>query len=130
MITLLFSSLCVFAFTAQPARAQSGIDTVICINPNGIVTPSNAPISTVDNVTYTFTGNVTYPTYDGIIVERNNTIINRNGYTVQGYGVSETGISLTARALWKIIPICSSKTRPSFHNRRRNAFCNNRSISP
>ena len=46
---------------------------------DGSVFPSSAPISSVDDVTYTFTGNMSYPTYYGIVVERNNIAINGNG---------------------------------------------------
>jgi YVTN family beta-propeller protein/parallel beta-helix repeat protein len=56
----------------------------IYINSDGSVVPSSAPISSPDNITYTFTGNIDFPTYYGIVVERSNIIINGNGYTVQG----------------------------------------------
>jgi len=74
------------AVNVGPVRAQ-GPETVY-INSDGSVSPSSAPISnTGHNDTYTFytlTGNISYPTYNGIIVERNKIIIDGNGYTVQG----------------------------------------------
>jgi len=69
----------------------------VYINSDGSVSPFSAPISSVDNVTYTFTGNINYPTYNGIVVERNNTVIDGNGYTLQGGqvgdGLTQMGIS-------------------------------------
>ena len=70
------------AFNVGLVRAQA--ESTVYINSDGSVSPSNAPISSPDDVTYTFTGNISYPTYDGIVVERNNTVIDGNGYTVQG----------------------------------------------
>jgi parallel beta-helix repeat protein len=78
IITLLFLSLFVFAFTIQPAKATGPI----YINPDGSITPSTANITTTDHVTYTFTGNNYLP----IIVERSNIIINGNGYTLSCAG--------------------------------------------
>jgi parallel beta-helix repeat protein len=65
----------------------------ICIRADGSIDPSTAPISSVDNVTYTFTDNI----YDPIIVERDNIVVDGAGYTVQGTG-SGTGLSLSGRS--------------------------------
>ena len=73
---------------AQPIAAQT-----VYINSDGSVSPSSAPISTVDNVTYTFTSNMIYPAYNGIVVKRNNIVINGNGYLIQGTQVGN-GLSL------------------------------------
>jgi parallel beta-helix repeat protein len=69
----------------------------IYITADGSVTPSTAPILIDDNVTYTFTGDISYPTYYGIVVQRNNTVIDGNGYTVQGYSMLDNnyGLDLT-----------------------------------
>jgi parallel beta-helix repeat protein len=90
IIALLFLSLFVFAFTVQPARAQSA--QTITINPDGSITPSTANITTSGNV-YMFTGNNYLP----IIVDRSNIIIYGAGYTVQGTGISSysSGMSVT-----------------------------------
>ena len=86
VIALLFVSLFVLAFTAQPAKAQSG---QIIINPDGsISSPVPANITNHDNITYTFNGNNYLP----IVVERNNIIINGEGYTLQAPG--SNGFSL------------------------------------
>jgi parallel beta-helix repeat protein len=79
IVALLFLSLFVFAFTIQPAKASSG---TIYINSDGSITPSNANITTSDNVTYTFTGNNYLP----IVVNRSNIIINGMGHTLQAPG--------------------------------------------
>ena len=88
-LALLFLSLFAFAFTLQTARAQS--EGTIIINPDGSITPSNASITTSDNVTYTFTGNNYLP----IIVNRSNIIINGMGHTLQISSLSENGFSLS-----------------------------------
>ncbi|MGD0496120.1 MAG: NosD domain-containing protein [Candidatus Bathyarchaeia archaeon] len=67
------------SFRIQSARA----DSAIYINADGSIYPPTSPISTTDNVTYTLTDNISTSDY-GIIVERNNTIIDGNGYAVQG----------------------------------------------
>jgi|GEM_PF-618781 parallel beta-helix repeat protein len=78
-------------------RAQA---ETIYINSDGSVSPSSAPISTIDKVTYTFTGDVSYPTYYGVVVKRSNILIDGNGYTVQGNNSGfvydqSTGLKLT-----------------------------------
>jgi hypothetical protein len=80
MLVLLVIGTYALVFKVPPVRAEG---TTITINADGSITPSTAPISTVDNIIYTFTGNINYPTYNGIVVERSNIIINGNGYAVQ-----------------------------------------------
>jgi parallel beta-helix repeat protein len=97
VITMLLAGTLMLAVNMRFAYAQTGV--TVYINSDGSVTPSSAPVSSIDNVTYTLTGNVSSPAYDGIAVERNNTVIDGNGYTVQGcsdeYGgdLTLTGIS-------------------------------------
>jgi parallel beta-helix repeat protein len=90
-LTLLVGMLSV-AFNVQRAKASG----TIYIRADGSIDPPDAPISTVDNVTYTLIGNITSDS-DGIVVERSNIIIDGAGYTVEGpmasYPIS-TGISL------------------------------------
>ena len=81
LLTLLLVGTFSLAFDVRPARAA---EVTVYIKSDGSVVPSDAPISTSDNVTYTFTGDISYPTYYGIVVQRNNTVIDGNGYTVQG----------------------------------------------
>ena len=61
----------------RPVKAQYQGD--ITINADGSVTPSTAPIQQAGNV-YTLTSNVN----GSITVERNNMILDGNGYTVSG----------------------------------------------
>ena len=73
-------------FKYLSARTQG----TICIRADGSVSPPTASINTADNVTYTFVGKLD----DEIVVQRNNVIMEGNGYTLQGSG-SETGLSLS-----------------------------------
>ena len=79
------------AFEIQQAKAD---EQTVYINADGSITPAGAPILTSNNITYTFTGNMSYPAYSGIVVERNNIAIDGDGYTVQG-SQSGNGLSLT-----------------------------------
>jgi parallel beta-helix repeat protein len=70
----------------------------IYIRADGSIDPPTAPISTVDNATYVLTGNITTDA-DGIVIERNNIIIDGAGYTIQGTGVYPyKGIDLSGRS--------------------------------
>ena len=94
-------SLVVNDSATPPATAQSNnssvtaVTALVYIMSDGSVVPSYAPISSNDNVTYTLAGNVSYPTYEGIVVERSNIVIDGNGYMVQGNQSGNTGLSLT-----------------------------------
>jgi parallel beta-helix repeat protein len=85
-------------FNVQPAKASG----TIYIRADGSIDPPMAPVSTLDNVTYTLTGNITSSS-DGIVVERDNVIIDGNQYAVQGpvQGPDSeilNGIALTERS--------------------------------
>jgi parallel beta-helix repeat protein len=73
-------------FNLRTTRASS----TIYINADGSISPPSAPISTIDNITYTFTDNIN----DQVVVHRNNIIVDGNGSNLQGSG-SGTGFSLT-----------------------------------
>ena len=81
-------------FDVQPGEASG----TIYIRADGSVDPLTAPISTVDNVTYTLIGNIPSDT-DGIVVEKSNIAIDGAGYTIQGVeaqyskGISLSGIT-------------------------------------
>jgi parallel beta-helix repeat protein len=89
---LLITGIGVLSFKPQPVNA---IGTVY-IRADGSIDPPDSPISTLDNVTYTLTGNITAVS-DGITVERDNVIVDGNQYTVQGSatynGIDLAGIS-------------------------------------
>jgi len=89
MLTLLFIGILSLAFDIQQVEA---IETIY-IRADGSVDPDTAPISSVDNVTYTFTGNIN----ESIVVERDSIVVDGAGYTVQGTG-SGTGTDLSGRS--------------------------------
>jgi parallel beta-helix repeat protein len=70
-------------------------DKMVHINSDGSVTPSSAPISSRDNGTYVLTSNIACPTYDGLVIERSNIVIDGNGYAVKG-NQTQYGVSLIA----------------------------------
>jgi parallel beta-helix repeat protein len=81
IIGLLLISIVTLAFNTQPAKADK--ETVF-IEADGSISPAEAPIVTSDNITYTLTGDISYPAYYGTVVQRSNIIIDGEGYTVQG----------------------------------------------
>jgi parallel beta-helix repeat protein len=87
LVALLFVSMLTLAFDIQPVKASG----TIYIRADGSVEGTDK-IVTVDNVTYTFTGNIN----DSLVVERGNIVVDGAGYTVQGTG-SGTGIDLSHR---------------------------------
>jgi len=89
LLTLLLTSMLTLAFNIQPAKAAG----TIYIRADGSIDPPTAPISTADNVTYTFTDNI----YDSIVVERDDIVVDGAGYTVTGSGSGE-GITLAGRS--------------------------------
>jgi len=89
VILFLLTSVLSLAVFIQPIKAAGG---TIYICADGSIDPLIAPILSVDNITYTFTGNI----YDSIVVERNNIVIDGNEYVLQGAG-SGTGIDLYDR---------------------------------
>jgi parallel beta-helix repeat protein len=87
---ILLLGLFVAAVQIQSVKSSG----TIYIRADGSIDPSTAPISSVDNVTYTFTDNI----YDEIVGERDNMIIDGAGYTVQGMETgSGNGILLSGR---------------------------------
>jgi parallel beta-helix repeat protein len=85
MLFLLVTSVLALAFETRTARA----DGPVYINADGSITPSTAPISTFDNITYTLTGNAN----ESIIVQRSSIVVDGAGHTVEGSG-SGNGIDL------------------------------------
>ena len=69
------------------------VQGTVYIRADGSIDPSSSPISTNDNITYTLTGNIS-SNNDGIVVERNDTIVDGNGFTLQGSG-NGTGFFLS-----------------------------------
>jgi len=91
VLALFLTSMLTLVFNIQPVKAYG----TIYIRADGSVEPSTANITSVDNVTYTFTGNVN----DSIVVERDNIVVDGVGYILQGTGVWDSkGIKLTGRS--------------------------------
>jgi parallel beta-helix repeat protein len=74
----------------------------INIQADGSIRPPTAPISSVDNVTYTLTDNITGNVTDyssAIIIQKDNIIVDGAGYTLRGTTASNSkGIDLTGRS--------------------------------
>ena len=81
MLTLLLIGMLTLAFNIQPAKAEwTG---TVYIRADGSIDPPDAPITTLDNVTYTLTDNIT-SSEDGIVVERDNIILDGAGCSIMG----------------------------------------------
>ena len=93
LLILLFMVMFLLAINIKPAKAEwTG---TVYIRADGSIDPPDAPIITYDNVTYTLTDNIT-SSGDGIIVERDNIIIDGAGYTLKGVGDFEfKGVKLS-----------------------------------
>jgi parallel beta-helix repeat protein len=87
-LTLLIGTLDL-SFEVQRVEASG----TIYIRADGSIDPPTAPISTIDNITYSSTGNIN----DSIIIERDNIVVDGARYTVTGNGYSGNGITLTDR---------------------------------
>lgn len=68
------------AFIIQPVKPADG---TIYIRADGSIDPPTAPITSLDNVTYTLTGNITSDT-NGIMIERDSMTLDGAGYTLRG----------------------------------------------
>jgi parallel beta-helix repeat protein len=79
------------AVNTQRVKAQD-FETIYILA-DGSVVPSTAPISSADNVTYTFTSDIID---SSIVVLRDNIVVDGAGYTLQGQG--EIGIELSYRS--------------------------------
>ena len=88
MLTLLLMGMLTLAFDIQTIKASG----TIYIKADGSVDPDTAPISSVDNITYTLTDNI----YDEIVIEKHNIVVDGAGYKVQGTG-SGRGVDLSGR---------------------------------
>jgi parallel beta-helix repeat protein len=66
----------------------------IYIRADGSVDPPTAPIQRNGNV-YTFTDHITYPTYNGIVVEKDSITLDGNAYSLEG---EEAAIDLSCRS--------------------------------
>ena len=87
MMSLLVLGTLALAFDVQPVKSDYVWTEPIYIRADGSIQPSTAPISSVNNVTYTLAdniaGNVTASS-SAIIIQRDNIIIDGAGHTLQG----------------------------------------------
>ncbi|MCJ7422878.1 hypothetical protein MUP01_01225 [Candidatus Bathyarchaeota archaeon] len=89
-LIMLLTSMLSLVYHSQVAAASS----TVYINADGSIQPATAPISTLDNINYNFTGSV----HGHVVVERDNIVIDGSGHTVQGSGIgSGVGVFLTSR---------------------------------
>jgi parallel beta-helix repeat protein len=68
----------------------SRTEETVYIRADGTVKPSTAPITTGNHYAYTLVGNIN----GSLVIQRNDTILNGNGYTLQGPG-NGTGLLLS-----------------------------------
>jgi len=76
LLTILLTSVVTLAFNIQPAKASG----TIYIRADGSVEGTDK-IVTADNVTYTFTGNIIMSGANGIVIERDNILLDFPGLT-------------------------------------------------
>src|SRR5512139_2300600 len=90
VLTLLLIGASIFAFSIHEVEAYG----TIYIRADGSVDPPTAPISSVDNVTYTITGNV----YSFVVVQKDNIVVDGADNLLYGDGAYDSkGIDLTGR---------------------------------
>ncbi|MCJ7632447.1 right-handed parallel beta-helix repeat-containing protein [Candidatus Bathyarchaeota archaeon] len=88
MLTLLLTSMLTMAFNIKPVKAEG----TIYIRADGSIDPPTAPIQRIGD-TYILTGNISSDG-NGIVIERENIVIDGASYTVQGTGKSGKGFYL------------------------------------
>jgi parallel beta-helix repeat protein len=93
VVLLVLVSVLLFSVFAMFDVGLVGAGGTIYIRADGSIDPTTAPISSADNITYSFTDNIT----DSIVVERDSIIVNGAGYTLQGNDTGR-GIDLTDRS--------------------------------
>jgi parallel beta-helix repeat protein len=81
----------------RPVRAESlsGLEAAVYIRADGSIYPADAPVTTYDKVTYVLTGDIKSSKH-GIVVERDNIVIDGNGHNIVGPG-DGAGIYLSGR---------------------------------
>lgn len=87
-LVILLASWFLFSLSVCTVRASG----TVYIRADGRVDPSTAPMATVDNATYVFTGGIS----DHVVIERDNIVVDGAGNTLQGLG-SDNGMLLVGR---------------------------------
>ena len=99
VLAIVLVGMLTLTFKIQPVESDWTWTETVYIRADGSVEPITAPVSSVDNVTYTLTDNIVgdVPDYTSAIeVERDNIVVDGAGYTLQGTGRG-TGITLSHR---------------------------------
>jgi parallel beta-helix repeat protein len=91
MLTLLLISMLTLAFNIQPVKASG----TIYIRDDGSIDPPDSPIERIGDL-YTLTGNIISST-DGIVIERDDMILDGAGFAVQGPRTVSIGLNLVGR---------------------------------
>jgi parallel beta-helix repeat protein len=95
---LLCSIFLCFSVVSSTKTCLAEVGGIVYVRADGSTDPSTAPMLTVDNVTYTLTGDMFN---DSIVIERDNIVVDGAFHTVEGiggeYGIGGNGITLSAR---------------------------------
>lgn len=101
MVTFIIVSTCTLVFNIQPVESDWTWTETVYILADGSINPAEAPISTVDNVTYTLTDNIIGDISDNgiaIFIEKDDIVFDGAGHTVRGTNASDSkGIVLNGR---------------------------------
>lgn len=95
ILVLLLTNMLIFVFTPSISIVKAEwFFGPVYIKGDGSIFPSNAPIKTYDKTTYILTGNIYY----GLIVERDNIIIDGANHIIQGKRTKDSaGIMIVGR---------------------------------
>lgn len=85
LVVVILATLCLLSILASVSitRPDKTWLETIYIRADGSIDPPDAPITTYDNITYTLTDDINCYT-DGIVVQRNNIILNGANHIMQG----------------------------------------------
>lgn len=99
IFVLAFLLVGMIAFVNEVQKIQAADSPPLTINANGSITPSTTLITTTDNITYTFTENITGTTgaYNIIYVQRDNIILDGAGHSLEGGPNRRNGLDLGYR---------------------------------
>jgi parallel beta-helix repeat protein len=100
LVFLLLASTIVLAHNIQPVKSDYAWTETIYIQADGSVSPSTAPISSVDNMTYTLTDNIVGNLQaTAIVIQRDNIIVDGAAHTIQiQNAMGSEGVDLTGRS--------------------------------
>jgi len=119
---LLLTGIFFLAFHVDPVSAQE--NPIIYINSDGSISPATTSISTVDNVTYRLTGDMTAST---LIIERNNTIFDGAADNSQWFYGKDASVS--AILLINVSGVVINNTRIDFYENNGIDLINSNNIT-